>query len=171
MERLRRTAAPATRAHQLGEWGVPPRWRSPPMERLRGTGTTIGACPLAGGRGVLPHGDRCLRNVCRVWQPPSGRAHHLGGQGVMRRRRSVPIEHLRGPCAPISPGSEAGGTWCPAHEAVSAYGAPADHSPPNGPDSPARGTGSLAQAAVGAYGAPTRDGCAHRRGPTSLGDG
>ena len=83
----------------------------------------------------------------------------------------MPMERLRGTGAPIGTGPQAGGTRCPAHEAVSAYGTLAGHSLPNGPYPPARGTRSLAQAAVGAYGAPSGDEGAHRRDPMSWGDG
>ena len=51
MERLRGTAAPAPRAHQLGGRGVLPRRRSLPMERLRGMAAPIGAGTPLGGTG------------------------------------------------------------------------------------------------------------------------
>ena len=64
-----------------------------------------------------------------------------GGRGVLPRRWSLPMECLPGTAAPSGPGPRAGGT------------------------------DSAAPVAVGAYGAPVGDGCPHRRGPTSWGDG
>ena len=46
-----RQQPPLARAQQMGARGVPPRRRSLPMGRLRGTAAPIGARPPAGGTG------------------------------------------------------------------------------------------------------------------------
>ena len=71
---------------------------------------------------------------------PTARAHQLGGRGILPRRRSVPMEGLRGTVVP------------------------------NGPGPPAGGTGSPAQVAVGAHGGPVGDGSSQQHGPNCSGD-
>ena len=93
-----------------------------------------------GERESCPGGGRCLRSACGRRQPPSARAHQLGGLGVLPKRRSLPKECLRGIAAPIGAGPPAGRM------------------------------GSLAQEAAAASGAPAGDGSPHRRGPTSWGE-
>ena len=87
-----------------------------------------------------PGGGGCLPSACGGRQPPSARAHQLGGRGVVTRQQLVHTECLRGTSAPCDRGP------------------------------PAEGTGSPAQAAVGAHGGPAGDGGSQRPGPTSWGD-
>ena len=54
-------------------------------------------------------GGRCLWSACRGRQPPSARAHQMGGRGVLPGRRSLPMERLRGMAAPIGAGPPAQG--------------------------------------------------------------
>ena len=54
-------------------------------------------------------GIRCLWRACGRRQFPMARAHQLGGQGVVPRGRSVPMEGLRGTTVPNGPGPPAGG--------------------------------------------------------------
>ena len=56
--------------------------------------------------------------------PPAARAHELGGRGVPPRRRSLPMEPLRGTASPIAAGPRARGTGSPAQVVVGAYGGP-----------------------------------------------
>ena len=92
-----------------------------------GSATLAVDCHTAGGGGR--------------WKSYNARAHQLGGRGVLPRRRSLPMERLRGTAAPIGAG------------------------PPRG------GTGSPAQAVVGAYGLHAGDGSPQWPGPTKWGDG
>ena len=46
-----------------------------------------------------------------------------GGTRVLPRRRSLPMEHLRGTVAAVGASPPARGTWTPAKEAVAAFGA------------------------------------------------
>ena len=62
------------------------------------------SCPCVG---------RYLWRACEGWQFPTARAHQLGGRGVLPRRRSVPMEGLRGAAFPNGPGPPARGTGSP----------------------------------------------------------
>ena len=84
-----------------------------------GSATRAMRGPTSWGDGEsCPRGGRCLWRAYGRWQPPSARAHQLGGCGVLPRRRSVPLERLRGTAAPIGTGPPAGGTGSPAQVAV-----------------------------------------------------
>ena len=87
----------AARAHQIG---------SPPQAAIGAYGAPArdgGPCrcgPNSWGDGEsFPGGCRCLWSACGGRLPPSVRAHQLGGRGDLPRRRSVPMERLRGPVA------------------------------------------------------------------------
>ena len=128
---------PSARAHRLRGRKVLPGRRSRPMEHLQGDGCPHRCGPTSwGGGDACPRGGRCLWSACGGWRPPSARAHQLGGRGVLPRRRSLPMERLRGTAAPQQPGptSWGDGKSCPV-----------------GAGPPAGGTGSPAQEAVAAY--------------------
>ena len=135
--------------------------RALPTKRLRETLAPSGAGPPAAKDAVASYGavledsapprarahqlggrDSCLRSSRGLWSTyggllsPSARAHQLGGWGILPRRWSLPMVHLRGKATPISAGPRAGGT------------------------------GSPSPAAVAAYGSSTGDGNSHRRGPS-----
>ena len=173
---------PTTRANEPGGRGVQPKRRSLPMERVWGTAVPIGACPPARGIGSptavgaacgaplgdgspqrplrtswgdgesCPAGGSCLWSASGGQQLPSVPADHLGGQGVLPGRRSLPMEHLRGMAAPSVRGSTAGGMGSPTQAALAAYGEPPGTAAPIGAGGPPRGTRSLAQEAVADYG-------------------
>ena len=125
MERMQGTAAPIGPRPQA--WGT----GSPAHEAVAAYGTPAGDGsphrhgPTSSGDGEsCPGGNRCLWGACGGRQPPSARAHQLGGQGVLSRRRSLPMERLRGTAAPIGPSPPAWGTGSPTLEAAAADGAP-----------------------------------------------
>ena len=104
------------------------------MELLQCTATPLGGIGQCNSCSTLPH---CLGVVgkgtptmhCHTawgrwaveflqWAGPPAR-----GRGVLPKRRSLPMECLRGTAAPIGAGPSVGGTGSPAHAAVAAYGA------------------------------------------------
>ena len=91
-----------------------------------------------GGQGVLPRLGSVPMEGLRF---PTARAHQLGGRQVLPRRRSVLMECFWGTVDPNGPGPLAGGTRIPA------------------------------LASVRAYGGPMRDGSSQQPGPTTWGDG
>ena len=133
---------PMARAHQLGGRAVTARWRSVPMEAMRGA-----AVPRA----------------CRGRQFPTARAHQLGGRGVLPRRRGG----LRGTALPNGPGPSTGGTGSPALVAVGAYGGLAGDGSPlwpgptsSGDSEPSPGGSRCSRRAYGGQQFPTAP--AHR---------
>ena len=86
------TGSPAHAA--VGAHGAPAGDSSPQMPRAHPPGE--GESSLGGGR--------CPRSACGGRQISLARAHQLGGQGVLPRRRSVSMECLRGTAAPKRPG-------------------------------------------------------------------
>ena len=152
MQRLRGTSAPNGAAQWWGGQGVLPSRQSQRMERLRGLAAPNGADPLAAGDGEsCLGGGRNLLSACGRWQPPMVRTHWLGGQGVVTRRRSQPMESLRGMVAPNGSGPPAGGRgvvprWL-SQPTVRLRGMAA----PNGAGPQVGGTGSLAQATLGQF--------------------
>ena len=94
------------------------------------------------------------------------RAHQLGGRGVLPRRRSVPMEGLKGRAVANGLGPPVEATGSPAQAAVRAHGGLAADSISQWPATDAEGTGSPGQAAVGAYGGPAGHGSLQPPGPT-----
>ena len=192
---------PTTRANEPGGLEVQPKRRSLPMERVWGTAVPIGACPPARGIGSptavgaacgaplgdgspqrplrtswgdgesCPAGGSCLWSASGGQQLPSVPADHLGGQGVLPGRRSLPMEHLRGMAAPSVRGSTAGGMRSPTQAAIAAYREPVGTAAPIGAGGPPWGTRSLAQEAVADYGALAGVSSPKRPGVDSWGDG
>ena len=72
-------------------------------------------------------GGRCLCSACVGWQPPTTRAHELGGRGVVLSRWSLLKGHFRWLAAPNGGGPLAGGTVCRSRWVVATYGAPVGH--------------------------------------------
>ena len=142
MEHLRGTAAPSGAGPPARRTESPTKAVVIAYGALARDGTPQRRGPASWGDGEsCPGGGGCRWSAYRGRQPPSARAHGLGGQRVLPRRWSLPMECLLGTVAP------------------------------SGPDPPTGGTGSPAQAAVGAYGAPVGDGSPQRPKPTSWGDG
>ena len=75
--------------------------------------------PIGGGDGESgPRRGHCLMSACWGRQPPSVRAHKLGGRVVLPRTWSLPKERLWGMVAPMGTGTLAGGMGSPAEEVV-----------------------------------------------------
>ena len=142
MEGLRGTAVPNGPGPPAGVTGSPAQVAVGAYGRPVGKDSSQRPGPTSWGDGEsYLGGGRCLWRASEGWQFPTARAHQWGRWGVLPRRRSVPMEGLRGTAFP------------------------------NGLGPPAEGMGSPAQAAVGAYGGPAGHGSSQRPGPTSLGDG
>ena len=150
-----------------------------------------------GDGGSCPGGGWCLWCECGGRQFPTFRAHQLGGRGVMPRRRSVPMEGLRGPALPNGPGLTSWGDgesypgvgrclwracgggllptahahqlggWGIAEAAHGTHGGLAGSASSQQPEALSRRDEERAEAVIGVYGEPARDGCSQRRGPTS----
>ena len=102
---------PTARANQLAGQGVLPRWRSVPMDGLRGTAVPNGLGPPAGGTGipaeaaVRAYGGPAEVGSSQRSGPPKSRE-----RGVLPRRRSLAMERLWGRAAPNGPGPLVRGT-------------------------------------------------------------
>ena len=90
-----------------------------PLCGVSSTGCLWGACggrlpPLArahqlGGRGVLPKRRSVPMERLRGTVATTAQAHQLGGRGVLPKRRSLPMERMRGTAAPKGAGPQARG--------------------------------------------------------------
>ena len=172
MEHMRGTTAPIGEGPPVGVTGSLAQEAVAAYEAPAGDGRPHCRGPTSWGDGEsCPGGGRCLWSACGGRQAPLAWAHKLGGRGVLPRRRSLPMEHLRGTVGPIGAGPPVGVTGSLAQEAVTPYGAPAGDGSPHwrGPTSWGDGESSLGGGRC--LWSACRNGSPHRRTPTSWGDG
>ena len=136
------------------------------MEGLRGIAVPNGPGPPGGGTGSPAQAAvRAYGGPAVEGKPETAQAHQLGGQGVLPRRRSSPMEGLQGMTVHNGPGAPSGGTGSPAQVAVGAWlrGTLA----PIGAGPPARRTGSPAHPGGRCLWRTAGDCSSQRPGPTS----
>ena len=86
MERLRVTAAPIGAGPPAGGTENLAQAAVAAYGAPAGDGSPHRRAPTSWGNGEFRlGGGRCLCSPCRGWQPPSARAHWLGGRGVLPR--------------------------------------------------------------------------------------